>query len=194
MTHLPYFLPDDYTGRPESPTTVPGTTGLTWRRPAGWSGSRGSRTSSTPSETIAPIIDLRIAGSGPFEGELRRLADRARERPFRGVGSTRPRSPRCSVAPWPWPCRRSFTRRSATSSSRRSPRRPPSIVRDLGRPARTRRRERRRPDLQHARRTGRRPPATLDRFRPPGQAGLRWLLRQARASGRKPSTSSGISP
>jgi glycosyltransferase involved in cell wall biosynthesis len=72
MTHLPYFLPDDYTGLPETPPPAFG-------RPYVAAAGRLEKIKGFQ-DVIAvmkrlPDLDLRIAGSGPFEGELRRLAD-----------------------------------------------------------------------------------------------------------------------
>ena len=49
-------------------------TGPMWRWPAGWSGSRGFQDVIDAMGRL-PHLDLRIAGSGPFEGDLRRRAE-----------------------------------------------------------------------------------------------------------------------
>jgi glycosyltransferase involved in cell wall biosynthesis len=72
MTHLPYFLPDDYTGLPDAPAPA-------FDRPYVAVAGRLEKIKGFQ-DVIAvmkrlPDLDLRIAGSGPFEGELRRLAD-----------------------------------------------------------------------------------------------------------------------
>lgn len=71
MTHLPYFLPDDYTGRPEVPT--PG-----HDRPYVAVAGRLEKIKGFQDVIDAirrlPHLDLRIAGSGPFEAELRSKA------------------------------------------------------------------------------------------------------------------------
>jgi glycosyltransferase involved in cell wall biosynthesis len=72
MTHLPYFLPDDYTGLPESPTRF-------FERPYVAAAGRLEEIKGFQDAIEAirrlPELDLRIAGSGPFEGELRRMAE-----------------------------------------------------------------------------------------------------------------------
>jgi glycosyltransferase involved in cell wall biosynthesis len=72
MTHLPYFLPDDYTGLPESPAPF-------HLRPYFAAAGRLEKIKGFQDVIDAmkrlPQIDLRIAGSGPFEGELRRRAE-----------------------------------------------------------------------------------------------------------------------
>jgi glycosyltransferase involved in cell wall biosynthesis len=72
MTHLPYFLPDDYTGLPDAPSPV-------FDRPYVAAAGRLEKIKGFQDVIEAmrrlPDIDLRIAGSGPFEGELRRLAE-----------------------------------------------------------------------------------------------------------------------
>jgi glycosyltransferase involved in cell wall biosynthesis len=69
MTHLPYFLPDDYTGLPESPTHF-------HDRPYFAAAGRLEKIKGFQDVIEAmrqlPHIDLRLAGSGPFEAELRR--------------------------------------------------------------------------------------------------------------------------
>jgi glycosyltransferase involved in cell wall biosynthesis len=72
MTHLPYFLPDDYTGLPESPTPF-------HDRPYFAAAGRLELIKGFQDVIEAirrlPHLDLRIAGSGPFETELRRQAE-----------------------------------------------------------------------------------------------------------------------
>jgi glycosyltransferase involved in cell wall biosynthesis len=72
MTHLPYFLPDDYTGLPDS---LPPRSD----RPSVAAAGRLEKIKGFQDVIEAmrrlPHLDLRIAGSGPFEGELRRLAE-----------------------------------------------------------------------------------------------------------------------
>ena len=72
MTHLPYFLPDDYTGLPVAPTPR-------HDRPYVAAAGRLERIKGFQDVIEAmrrlPHLDLRIAGSGPFEGELRRRAE-----------------------------------------------------------------------------------------------------------------------
>jgi glycosyltransferase involved in cell wall biosynthesis len=72
MTHLPYFLPDDYTGQPEAPTPA-------FDRPYVAVAGRLEEIKGFQDVIEAmkrlPNLDLRIAGSGPFEAVLRRLAE-----------------------------------------------------------------------------------------------------------------------
>ena len=72
MVHLPYFLPDDYTGLPEAPTPA-------FDRPYVAAAGRLEKIKGFHDVIEAmkrlPHLDLRIAGSGPFEAELRRLAE-----------------------------------------------------------------------------------------------------------------------
>ncbi len=72
MTHLPYFLPDDYTGLPDSPAPV-------YPRPYFAAAGRLEKIKGFQDAIEAfrklPDLDLRIAGSGPFEAELRRQAE-----------------------------------------------------------------------------------------------------------------------
>jgi glycosyltransferase involved in cell wall biosynthesis len=72
MIHLPYFLPDDYTGLPEAATHR-------FERPYVAAAGRLEKIKGFQDVIEAirrlPHLDLRIAGSGPFERELRRLAE-----------------------------------------------------------------------------------------------------------------------
>ena len=72
MVHLPYFLPDDYTGLPEAATPDFG-------RPYVAAAGRLEKIKGFQDVIEAmrrlPHLDLRIAGAGPFEGELRKLAE-----------------------------------------------------------------------------------------------------------------------
>ncbi len=72
MTHLPYFLPSDYTGLPE--LAEPG-----HERPYVAAAGRLEKIKGFQDAIGAmarlPHVDLRIAGSGPFEAELRRRAE-----------------------------------------------------------------------------------------------------------------------
>ncbi len=69
--HLPYFLPHDYTGLPPSPTPTP-------VRPYVAAAGRLEKIKGFQDAIAAmrhvPELDLRIAGTGSFEAELRRLA------------------------------------------------------------------------------------------------------------------------
>jgi glycosyltransferase involved in cell wall biosynthesis len=71
MTHLPYFLPDDYTGREEEPAPV-------FDRPYVAVAGRLERIKGFQDVVDAmrrlPRLDLRIAGAGPYEKELRARA------------------------------------------------------------------------------------------------------------------------
>jgi glycosyltransferase involved in cell wall biosynthesis len=72
MTHLPYFLPGDYTGLPEAPSPA-------FERPYFAAAGRLEKIKGFQDAIEAirrlPHLDLRIAGSGPFEGDLRRQAE-----------------------------------------------------------------------------------------------------------------------
>jgi glycosyltransferase involved in cell wall biosynthesis len=72
MTHLPYFLPEDYTGLPESAEPA-------FDRPYFAVAGRLEKIKGFQDVIEAmqrlPHLDLRIAGSGPFEAELRRQAE-----------------------------------------------------------------------------------------------------------------------
>ena len=71
MTHLPYFLPHDYTGLPEAATPP-------FERPYVAMAGRLEQIKGFqdvfPVMDHLPRLDLRIAGTGGFEPELRRLA------------------------------------------------------------------------------------------------------------------------
>ncbi|WP_435008083.1 glycosyltransferase family 4 protein [Tundrisphaera lichenicola] len=72
MTHLPYFLPADYTGLPAAPTPI-------HDRPYVAVAGRLEKIKGFQDVIEAarrlPHIDLRIAGSGPFEADLRGQAE-----------------------------------------------------------------------------------------------------------------------
>ncbi len=72
MTRLPYFLPGDYTGMPEAPTPTHG-------RPYVAAAGRLEKIKGFQDVIDAirrlPHLDLRIAGAGPHEKELRRRAE-----------------------------------------------------------------------------------------------------------------------
>ena len=72
MTCLPYFLPDDYTGRPEVPAPR-------FDRPYVAAAGRLEKIKGFQDVIDAmkrlPHLDLRIAGSGPYEPELRLRAE-----------------------------------------------------------------------------------------------------------------------
>ena len=71
MTHLPYFLPIDYTGSPEVPAP---------RHDRPYLAVAGRLEKIKGFQDVIgamgrlPLLDLRIAGSGPFEAELRERA------------------------------------------------------------------------------------------------------------------------
>jgi glycosyltransferase involved in cell wall biosynthesis len=72
MVHLPYFLPDDWTDGLEDTEPAP--------RPRPYIAAAGRLVRMKgfhrliPLMKLLPEVDLRIAGTGPFERELRRLA------------------------------------------------------------------------------------------------------------------------
>ena len=72
MSHLPYFLPDDYTGLPDAPAPR-------FDRPYVAAAGRLEKIKGFQDVIEAmkrlPNLDLRIAGSGPFEPELRKRAE-----------------------------------------------------------------------------------------------------------------------
>jgi len=70
-THLPYFLPDDYTGLPEAPSP---TFGRPYVAAAGRLEAIKGFQDAIDAMLHLPDLDLRIAGAGQFEGELRRRA------------------------------------------------------------------------------------------------------------------------
>lgn len=72
MTHLPYFLPDDYTGLPAVPTPA---TERPYVAAAGRLESIKGFQDAIAAMPRLPHLDLRIAGTGPFEAELRRQAE-----------------------------------------------------------------------------------------------------------------------
>jgi glycosyltransferase involved in cell wall biosynthesis len=81
MVHLPYFLPDDYTGLPDAP---PPSFGRPYVAAAGRLEKIKGFQDVIEAIRRLPNLDLRIAGSGPFESELRRLADGATNVHFEG--------------------------------------------------------------------------------------------------------------
>jgi glycosyltransferase involved in cell wall biosynthesis len=72
MTHLPYFLPDDYTGLPD---TLPPATNRPYFAAAGRLEKIKGFQDVIEAMRRLPHLDLRIAGSGPYEEELRRHAE-----------------------------------------------------------------------------------------------------------------------
>ncbi len=73
MVHLPYFLPDDWTEGLEDADPAP--------RPRPYLAAAGRLVRMKgfhrliPMMKLLPEVDLRIAGTGPFERELRRMAE-----------------------------------------------------------------------------------------------------------------------
>jgi glycosyltransferase involved in cell wall biosynthesis len=76
MVHLPYFLPDDWTSRVEDRPDVPRE--KTGERPYLAAAGRLVKMKGfqrlIPLMKFLPEVDLRIAGTGPYEGDLRTLA------------------------------------------------------------------------------------------------------------------------
>ena len=72
MVHLPYFLPDDWSGGIEDEDPEPA------ERPylaaAGRLVAMKGFQTLIPMMRLLPEVDLRIAGTGPYEGQLRKLA------------------------------------------------------------------------------------------------------------------------
>ena len=71
MVHLPYFLPDDWAGGPRGDVV---------RAPRPYLAAAGRLVAMKGFQRLIPMmrflpeVDLRLAGTGPFEAELRRLA------------------------------------------------------------------------------------------------------------------------
>lgn len=73
MVHLPYFLPDDWSGGIEDDPPEP--TGRPYLAAAGRLVSMKGFQTLIPLMRFLPEVDLRIAGTGPYEPQLRRLAE-----------------------------------------------------------------------------------------------------------------------
>jgi glycosyltransferase involved in cell wall biosynthesis len=72
MVHLPYFLPDDWSGGIEDEEPEPA--GRPYLAAAGRLVAMKGFQKLIPMMRLLPEVDLRIAGTGPFEGQLRKLA------------------------------------------------------------------------------------------------------------------------
>jgi glycosyltransferase involved in cell wall biosynthesis len=73
MVHLPYFLPDDWSRGIEDEESGP--TDRPYIAAAGRLVRMKGFQRLIPVMKLLPEVDLRIAGTGPYEGELRRLAE-----------------------------------------------------------------------------------------------------------------------
>ena len=73
MVHLPYFLPDDWTGGIEDSTAPPDRLGPIVAAAGRLVRMKGFQRL-IPLMRLLPEVDLRIAGTGPYESKLRGLA------------------------------------------------------------------------------------------------------------------------
>ena len=83
MVHLPYFLPDDWTGG--SGAATPPATGRPYVAAAGRLVKMKGFQRLIPMMRYLPEVDLRIAGTGPYESKLRGLAADLRNVHFEGL-------------------------------------------------------------------------------------------------------------
>jgi glycosyltransferase involved in cell wall biosynthesis len=74
MVHLPYFLPDDWSGGIEDEEPRPAPNGRPYVAAAGALEARNGFQRLIPLMRFLPEVDLRLAGDGPFEPRLRELA------------------------------------------------------------------------------------------------------------------------
>jgi glycosyltransferase involved in cell wall biosynthesis len=74
MVHLPFFLPDDWSGGIEDEDQEPTSTGRPYLAAAGRLVAMKGFQRLIPVMRYLPEVDLRIAGTGPYEGRLRALA------------------------------------------------------------------------------------------------------------------------
>lgn len=72
LVHLPYFLPDDWSGGVEDDAPEP--TPRPYLAAAGRLVKMKGFQRLIPMMRFLPEVDLKLAGTGPYEGELRRLA------------------------------------------------------------------------------------------------------------------------
>ncbi|WZO99878.1 glycosyltransferase family 4 protein [Isosphaeraceae bacterium EP7] len=75
MMHLPYFLPDDWSAGIEDDEPTPSPTGRPYLAAAGRLVKMKGFQRLIPIMRLLPEVDLRIAGTGPYEETLRKLAD-----------------------------------------------------------------------------------------------------------------------
>ncbi len=74
MVHLPYFLPDDWSNGIEDEEPLPSPTGRPYLAAAGRLVRMKGFQKLIPVMRYLPGVDLRIAGTGPYEAKLRALA------------------------------------------------------------------------------------------------------------------------
>ena len=118
LVHLPYFLPDDWSTGIED--EEPETGERPYLAAAGRLVAMKGFQRLIPMMRYLPEVDLRIAGTGPYEAELRALAADLPNVHFEGLLGGACAGPALPRRAGPWSCRRSSPRRSATSSSRPS--------------------------------------------------------------------------
>ena len=191
MVHLPYFLPDDWTDGLEDVEPAAGP------RPYLAAAGRLVRMKGfhrlIPLMKLLPEVDLRIAGAGPFEGELRAMAEGIPNVRFEGLlgGQGLARlfhGARAVVVPSLFP--ETFGYVVLEAFAVRDARRRPSGGRGAPRDGRH---ERRRPRLSDRRRAPARPPPDRPRPRPPRQPRRLRLRRPDRRNGRRLLTSTATS-
>ncbi len=85
MVHLPYFLPDDWSGGIEDDPPEPSTSGRPYLAAAGRLVAMKGFQALIPMMKFLPEADLRIAGTGPYEPHLRRLAQGLPNVKFEGL-------------------------------------------------------------------------------------------------------------
>ncbi len=137
MVHLPYFLPDDWSGGLEDDLPPPSGNGRPYLAAAGRLVAMKGFQQLIPIMRYLPEVDLKIAGTGPYERNLRKLAAGLPNVHFegllsgrnsltcstaRGRSSSRRCSPRPSVT-WCWKPSPSARRSSCIWEAEPSPRR-----------------------------------------------------------------------
>jgi glycosyltransferase involved in cell wall biosynthesis len=85
MVHLPYFLPDDWSGGIEDDPPEPSLSGRPYLAAAGRLVTMKGFQNLIPMMKYLPEADLRIAGTGPYEPHLRRLAEGLPNVKFEGL-------------------------------------------------------------------------------------------------------------
>ena len=87
MVHLPYFLPDDWSHGMEDHPPEPTATGRPYLAAAGRLVAMKGFQRLIPMMRFLPEVDLRIAGTGPYEAHLRKLAEGLPNVSFEGLMS-----------------------------------------------------------------------------------------------------------
>jgi glycosyltransferase involved in cell wall biosynthesis len=85
LVHLPYFLPDDWTGGLEDADPAPSPSGRPYLAAAGRLVRMKGFQRLIPLMRLLPEVDLRIAGTGPYEAKLRALASDVPNVHFEGL-------------------------------------------------------------------------------------------------------------